>query len=64
MTLTTQDRHERLYSTTYLDELHDARELIEVLRRDGWPLQRLVWRARAIYHRAWREEQRRARGRA
>lgn len=51
-----QERHERLRSAAYLDDLADARELIENLRKNGCPLARLVWRARSLYHKAWLSE--------
>ena len=43
-------------SRDYLDELDDARRLIDALHADHWPVPRLVWRARHVYREAWRRE--------
>lgn len=43
-------------SAAYLDAMDDARKLIDELLRDGWPLARIVTRARNLYRAIHRDE--------
>ena len=55
------EQHRRMYTTDYLDAMRDAWRQVDALRRDDYPLPRLVWRARSLYREAWLAEQDRAR---
>ena len=57
--MTTQDRHENLASAEYLDSMALAWRVVSDLHKAGLPVERLVWRARALYHAAWKDEKRR-----
>jgi hypothetical protein len=48
------------FSDAYNRDLIDAMRCIESDRRNGLPLPRLVWRARAAYYAAWLREIERA----
>jgi hypothetical protein len=43
-------------SREYLDEMDDARRLVAELTATGWPLPRIVWRARTLYRAIHRRE--------
>ena len=43
-------------SAAYLSAMDDARRLIDELMASGWPLPRLVIRARYLYHTIHRDE--------
>lgn len=58
---TIQDRHERMASVEYLDAMALAWRVVSDLHKAGLPVERLVWRARALYHAAYRDEERRKR---
>ena len=56
---TIQDRHEGLLSVEYLDAMRVAWSVVKDLHKAGVPIERLVWRARSLYHQAWKDEERR-----
>jgi hypothetical protein len=43
-------------SRAYLDEMDDARKLVDELLSGDWPLPRIVWRARTMYRAIHRRE--------
>jgi hypothetical protein len=43
-------------SREYLDEMDDARRVVSELTAIGWPLPRIVWRARTLYRAIHRRE--------
>lgn len=55
---------EQIISRRYLEELDDIRRLVAELVADGWPLPRIVIRARNLYRAAYRREVLRYRERA
>lgn len=59
--MTTQERHEGLRSVEYLDAMQVAWSVVKDLHKAGVPVERLVWRARTLYHAAWQDEKRRQR---
>lgn len=60
--MNTLEQHRRMYTTDYLDAMRDAWRQVDALRRDDYPLARLVWRARSLYREAWIAEERRHAG--
>jgi hypothetical protein len=49
-------------SREYLDEMDEARRLIDELLSGDWPVPRIVWRARTLYRAIHRREIVRHRG--
>lgn len=47
---------EHATSWQYLADLDDTRRLVDELQAIGWPLPRIVWRARTLYRAAWKRE--------
>jgi hypothetical protein len=47
---------EHALSRAYLDEMDDARKLVDELLTGDWPLPRIVWRARTLYRAIHRRE--------
>ena len=43
-------------STAYLNAMDEARRTMDELSASGWPVPRLVWRARALYRQIHRDE--------
>ena len=43
-------------SAAYLDAMDKARRTMDELSAAGWPLPRLVWRARALYRKIHHDE--------
>ena len=43
-------------SWQYLAEMDDARRTISEMASNGWPLARIVWRARTLYRAIYRRE--------
>lgn len=43
-------------SRQYLDQIDQIRDEVDELLAAGWPLPRVVWRARSLYAQAWRTE--------